>query len=266
MEDLNNIKFGRLLGSGSFGSVYEARLGEEGERVAVKVLREGAEETFEAESLLLEMPGHANLVRTIAAMTNHAAHNIVMEMAGERTLLDLIDSEESLSLESQRKFSLDVARALEFIHGQGQVHMDIKPANVLVTSEDTCKLADFGCCQQPGNATTPGSLLGTYAYMAPEVIKNELPSTTADIYSFGICIWQMIKREWPYGNQNDHAIIYGVVAYGMRPDLSKDEGGAVQEILVRRCWQAEAGARPTASEIIKSLSLLPASKTRGDCK
>ena len=103
MEDLNNIKFGRLLGSGSFGSVYEARLGEKAERVAVKVLRAGAEETFEAESLLLEMPGHANLVRIIAAMTNHAAHNIVMEMAGERTLLDLIDSEESLSLEWQRE-------------------------------------------------------------------------------------------------------------------------------------------------------------------
>ena len=63
----------------------------------------------------------------------------------------------------------------------------------------------------------------------------------------------MIKREWQYGNQNVYAIIYGVVAYGMRPDLSKDDIG-VQEILVRRCWQAEAGARPTASEIIKSLS------------
>ena len=118
-------------------------------------------------------------VVAIAAMTSPEAHYVVMEMAGERTLLDLIDSEESLSLERRQKFSLDVARALEFIHGQGLLHMDTKPA----TSQDACKLADFGCCRQTGSPITPGSRIGTYAYMAPEVIKirHIYSSTKADI-------------------------------------------------------------------------------------
>ena len=63
-------------------------------------------------------------------------------------------------------------------------------------------------------------MTGTFAYRAPELLRGEAPSTSADIYSFGITLWQLAHRQQPYAGQNQHVVVFGVVAYGLRPDAA----------------------------------------------
>ena len=269
----NELQIGRLLGSGGFGSVYEASY--RGERLAVKKLHQGtkneraAQESFEAEGSILHF-NHPNIVRSLAVLTLWGETRcIIMEFAGERNLQNVInDPFEELDRNRRVKFSLDIATALQFAHQQGIAHLDLKPGNVLVTAEDHCKLADFGCCRAVNENDIPASptksnLTGTYAYRAPELLKGESPSTKADIYSYGICLWQMLTREQPYGNENQHVVIFGVVAYQLRPELKEDITGDEHYVnLIRQCWQAEAKFRPVASEIVNTLQQL---RTESEC-
>ena len=260
----NELQLGRLLGSGGFGSVYEARY--RGERLAVKKFHQGTKnekaalESFEAEGSILHF-NHPNIVRSLAVLTMLGdTRCIIMEFAGERNLQSVINNSfEELDRNRRIKFSLDIATALQFAHHQGLAHLDLKPRNVLVTAEDHCKLADFGCCREVEENDKPASptksnLTGTYAYRAPELLKGESPSTKADIYSYGICLWQMLTREQPYGNENQHVVIFGVVAYQLRPELKEDIKGDEHYVnLIRVCWQAEAKFRPAASEVVNRL-------------
>lgn len=261
----SELQLGRLLGSGGFGCVYEARY--RGERLAVKKLHRGtkneraAQESFEAEGSILHF-NHPNIVRSLAVLTLWSnVRCIIMEFAGERNLQSVINDTALEELDRIRriKFSLDIANALHFAHQQGIAHLDLKPGNVLVTTEDRCKLADFGCCRavevnDKPSSPTKSNLTGTYAYRAPELLKGESPSTKADIYSYGICLWQMMTREQPYGNENQHVVIFGVVAYQLRPELKKNLTGDEHYVnLIKQCWQAEAKFRPAASEIVSRL-------------
>lgn len=260
----NDLQVGRLLGSGGFGSVYEARY--RGERLVVKKLHRGtkneraAQESFEAEGSILHF-NHPNIVRSLAVLTLWGnVRCIIMEFAGERNLQSVInDPFQELGRNRRVQFALDIATALQFSHLQGLAHLDLKPGNVLVTAEDHCKLADFGCCRAVEENDKPASptksnLTGTYAYRAPELLKGESPSTKADIYSYGICLWQMLTRERPYGNENQHVVIFGVVAYQLRPELREDLAGDEHYVnLIKQCWQAEAKFRPAASEIVNRL-------------
>lgn len=262
--EASELQIGRLVGSGGFGSVFEARY--RGERLAVKKLHRGTKneraalESFEAESSILHF-SHPNIVRTLAVLTIMDTRCIIMEFAGERNLQSVInDPFEEFDSNRRRKFSINIATALQFAHQQGLAHLDLKPGNVLVTEDDLCKLADFGCCraiEEDNKPTSPtkSNLTGTYAYRAPELLKGESPSTKADIYSFGVCLWQMLTREQPYGNENQHVVIFGVVAYQLRPELNEEiiTGDEQYVNLIRQCWQAEAKLRPAASEIVTKL-------------
>ncbi|XP_031561234.1 serine/threonine-protein kinase mos-like [Actinia tenebrosa] len=259
--ETSELKIGKLLGSGGFGSVYETVF--RGERLALKKLHKGlkneraARESFEAETSVLKF-AHPNIVRTFALLVICDTNCIIMEYAGDRNLQNVInDSFESLTAPRRTKFALDIAHALDYAHEKGIVHLDLKPSNVMVSCEDHCKLADFGCCQavevndKPASPTK-SNLTGTYAYRAPELLRGECPTTKADIYSYGICLWQMLTRELPYGNQNQHVIIFGVVAYQLRPKLSGEINTCDEEYvnLIQQCWEADPKQRPLASEIV----------------
>lgn len=103
--------------------------------------------------------------------------------------------------------------------------------------------------------TGRSSLTGTYAYRAPELLRGEPPTAKADIYSFGVTQWQMMSRQRPYENQHQHCVIFGVVAYNVRPEQPADlaQGDIVStwfRELYRQCWQADPGERPTAADTV----------------
>ncbi|XP_077019421.1 proto-oncogene serine/threonine-protein kinase mos [Tamandua tetradactyla] len=287
--DWEQVCFLRRLGAGGFGSVYKATY--HGVPVAVKQVnrctknRLASQRSFWAELNIARLR-HDNIVQVVAASTRTPAGcdslgTIIMEFGGNTTLHQVIygaphhrgDEEEprcrtgeQLSLGRCLKYSLDVVNGLIFLHSQRIVHLDLKPANILISEQDVCKIGDFGCseklegllCLQPPRCP----LGGTYTHRAPELLKGEAATPKADIYSFAITLWQMATKEVPYSGERQH-VVYAVVAYNLRPSLSaavftNSVPGGRLECIIEGCWAPSAVQRPSAELLFADLSSLKA--------
>lgn len=270
---LQHLKLTRKLGMGGFGYVYEGSY--LGKKVAIKKMHSNrknrmiALESLRAELLVVRMNlNHPNIVQTIGTTTSGREVDdlpfLVMEFAGSRNLQSVIDDpSETLDAFRRVKFACDICRALDYAHSKGIVHLDVKPANVILDDTDTCKLGDFGCAQRVGEGDTEfspsPSITGTTVYRAPELLKGFLPQCSADMYSMGVVLWTLLTRETPYGAENLQVITWGVVALNLRPEMPRDDHGETnyKELFVQ-CWDADASLRPTAAQgITKLQAMLP---------
>ncbi|XP_056439902.1 proto-oncogene serine/threonine-protein kinase mos [Gadus chalcogrammus] len=270
------------IGSGGFGSVYKATYF--GDTIAVKKVKKcsknklASRQSFWAELNAAHLR-HKNVVHVIAATTCVPANSenennigtILMEYVGSRNLHHIIyGSADALGKDTCLRYSADIVQGLRFLHSHGIVHLDIKPANVLVSNGDICKIVDFGSSVQVDRACEAGSVTpclqnvgGTYTHRAPELLKGESITPKADIFSFGITLWQLITREQPYPGDREH-VLYAVVAYNLRPPLEDEpllrptQGvhALSCRTLVCRCWSGEAASRPTAEEVLVALEEL----------
>ncbi|XP_043114926.1 proto-oncogene serine/threonine-protein kinase mos [Puntigrus tetrazona] len=263
------------IGSGGFGTVFKGTYFDE--TVAVKKVRCVKNKLASRQSFWAELNAahlrHQNIVRVIAATTCTPAHlsaggdigTIVMEFAGALNLQQVIYGlSEPLLMDKCVGYSTDVARALQHLHAHGVVHLDLKPANVLVSEQGVCKLADFGCSfklsSRSDAVTRLSEIGGTFTHRAPELLKGEGVSPRADVYSFGITMWQLLTREPPYDGDRQH-ILYAVVAYNLRPSLTRDVFtqsplGQKCEKLISLCWDGDPSMRPTADQLLHELSVL----------
>ncbi|XP_068160614.1 proto-oncogene serine/threonine-protein kinase mos [Antennarius striatus] len=267
------------VGSGGFGAVYKAEYF--GEIVALKRVKKctknqlASRQSFWAELNAAHLR-HTNIVRVIAATTGvpksvgdeSSIGTILMEFVHGRNLQQIIyDTAEPLGADRWLRYGTDVVRGLRFLHAHDVVHLDIKPANVLVSSEDVCKIADFGCSlklDRGCEVNTIGPHLshvgGTYTHRPPEMLKGEGVSPKADIFSFGITLWQLATREQPYTGDRQH-VLYAVVAHNLRPSVEKhavfrSEIGRQCRTLLNRCWSADRRCRPSAQELTSQLEQL----------
>lgn len=198
-------------------------------------------EAFEAESNLPPLQ-HPHVVQIFAATQTISPEKLlVMELIPQaRTLPTLIYYEETYDW---RTFGRQLLSALAFLHQQHLTHLDLKPANLLVNPQQICKLADFGGSKNVHDLPpSPSQLQGTLHYRAPELLRGDLPTTKADIYSLGITLWSLITQQQPYQGQNNFIIAYMVVSKHLRPT-------PVTEPLLTRLWHAERKRRPDADNI-----------------
>lgn len=207
------MEFRQRLGSGGFADVFEGVY--EGQPVALKKMKSctknpaATREAFEAEARLLGID-HPHVIRLIAVVPNI----IIMELIPEaETLQTLIDGESDYLW---RRYAQQLVSALQYLHQNNILHLDIKPANVLVTRDQQCKVIDFGCAQTTSEPIR-SSQQGTAAYRAPELFRGQRPTTKADVYSLAITLWALKHRQAPYDGQNNDMVIYQVVAFRRRP-------------------------------------------------
>nr|P07331.1 RecName: Full=Serine/threonine-protein kinase-transforming protein mos [Moloney murine sarcoma virus (STRAIN HT-1)]AAA46496.1 mos protein [Moloney murine leukemia virus] len=267
------------LGSGGFGSVYKATY--HGVPVAIKQVNKctkdlrASQRSFWAELNIARLR-HDNIVRVVAASTrtpedSNSLGTIIMEFGGNVTLHQVIygatrspeplSCREQLSLGKCLKYSLDVVNGLLFLHSQSILHLDLKPANILISEQDVCKISDFGCSQKLQDLrcrqASPHHIGGTYTHQAPEILKGEIATPKADIYSFGITLWQMTTREVPYSGEPQY-VQYAVVAYNLRPSLAgavftASLTGKTLQNIIQSCWEARALQRPGAELLQRDL-------------
>ena len=196
-----------ILGSGGFGTCYRGINKRTNSVYCVKKInrtskKEAALQSFNAETRLeLFSFEHTNIVKLLSASivtnddffyTKFEQLVMVFEFVEGRNLKRLLEDEtEMIDLQRMCRFGHDIASALDYVHQRGIVHLDIKPANIMVTRTDVCKVADFGCCQyrESDPVRTESLLTGTFAYRAPELHRGLPPTPQCDVYALGKILW-----------------------------------------------------------------------------
>ncbi|GCB65245.1 proto-oncogene serine/threonine-protein kinase mos [Scyliorhinus torazame] len=275
----DELKLLDLLGSGGFGWVYRGTY--YGQTVAIKKVRKctknrlAARQSFWAELNVAHLV-HENIVKIVAATTSvpsdpaieDSVGTIIMEYAGGTSLDHRIyNCAEPLDIRGCLQFSNDIMSGLAFLHSHHIVHLDLKPANVLITEAGRCKIGDFGCSHKltTGSDLTPNvqwrHLAGTYTHRAPELLRGCNATLKADIYSFAITLWQMMSRDQPYSGDRQ-CVVYAVVAYNRRPSFSpifnETPMGRQIRSIINNCWEVEPNDRPSAKELLESINCLAA--------
>ncbi len=219
------IAVGDTAGEGGFGTVHLGLF--RGTLVAVKQLFETDTRAHSAsiadEAVILVNLRHPNVVLFMGFVHEPKRLWIVTEYCSRGSLRDLLDNERmELSHSRILKFALGAARGLAYLHGQDPrvLHLDLKTSNILISSGWDAKLADFGLARS-ADKPQEGKFVGTIQYSAPEILESNIFGTEADIYAFGICLWEMAAREIPFHNVPKMDLICGVVQSHMRPDLSR---------------------------------------------
>ena len=229
-SDRGKERFGRYeilaeLGRGAMGIVYKARDPKINRVVAVKTIslagqppqevKEYRERFFrEAEAAgRLSHPGIVTVFDVGEEPETHAPY-IVMEYVPGQTLDKLLLSREDHKMPAEQalQLTLEVAEALDCAHGQGVVHRDIKPANILLTKEGRAKIADFGVAKlNLANATAPGRVFGTPAFMSPEQLNDEEIDGRSDLFSLGVILYTALTGYKPFQGNSMMTVAFKVV-------------------------------------------------------
>eukprot|EP00794_Sanderia_malayensis_P014940 gene14940-16481_t len=266
VASISQFELVRVLGVGGFGTCYEALYCSQ--RVALKKLNrttklKAAAQSFKSETLEeLYSFRHENIVQLLYASPADAEEKyILLEYIEGRNLQVVIDDPTvNIGFEECVRYGMEISSALTYIAAFCIVHLDLKPANIMLSSEGVCKLTDFGCCQYvEKNPTTPtrSYLTGTFAYRAPELLKGKSASSKADVYSLAICLWQLWSRKFPYAGMNQHAVIFRVCANNLRPKFDADiQVDSRYKDLVVSGWSANLDERPEAIDFYEKLRFM----------
>ena len=246
------------LGRGGMGVVYEAVQSSLDRRVALKVLRpELAEdpeygERLRREGRLQASLEHPHVLDVYEVGESPAGLFLAMRLVEGPTLSDLLregglDAERAVDLLDQ------VAGALDAAHEVGLVHRDVKPQNILVAEDDHAFLADFGLSHggaEPETATRP--VIGTVAYVAPEVVRGGEPGPASDIYAFAATMFHCLSGDVPFPRGSDAAVLYAHANDGppriteRRPELP----AALDEVFAQALSKDPAKRPPSAGALV----------------
>jgi serine/threonine-protein kinase len=209
----------RRLGAGGMSTVFLALDTVLERRVAVKLLAEHLAEDeafvarFRREALSAAKLQHPNVVQVFDSGkdADSERHYIVMEFVEGPSCADLIRDQKVLGVEQAVRYVIDACHGLDYAHRAGVVHRDVKPGNLLISTEaGTLKLADFGIAKaaEQTRITQVGSVLGTAAYLSPEQARGEEAGPASDIYSLGVCAYQFLAGRLPheYGSLTELAL------------------------------------------------------------
>ena len=197
-------RLGQPLGGGAVAEVFRALDERLQRQVAVKLFRGDAAEELqrhEAEMRTLARLDHPSLVAVYDAGTDEESHRpyLVMQLIEGSTLSDEM-RDGPLPAERVARYGAALADALAYVHAQGFVHRDVKPANVLISADGRVHLADFGIARlvDSSHVTKTGEVLGTPAYFAPEQVAGEPVGPPADIYALGMVLLECVTGQRPF--------------------------------------------------------------------
>jgi Tol biopolymer transport system component len=253
------------LGAGGMGEVYRAKDIKLDRDVALKVLPDALAHDqerlarFEREAKVLASLNHPNIAQIYGVEDSGEVRALVMELVPGATLGDRIKAG-ALPLSDALVIAKQIADALEAAHDRGIVHRDLKPANVMVTPEGVVKVLDFGLAavalgsaSDAGNpehsptltmhATQAGMIMGTAGYMSPEQAAGKPVDRRADIWSFGVVLWEMLTGEHLFtGETVSHTLAHVLAASIDFEKLPKETPRAIRELL-RRCLDRDVKNR-----------------------
>ena len=207
----------RLLGTGGVAEVWLAEDQRLERWVAVKVLREGfgteydsdLVRSFEREARVIARLQHPNIVGVYDAGRFGARHYLVMEYVHGHTLRQILEAHGRLAELDAIRYGAHVAGALQYAHDRGVIHCDVKPENIIVTEQGVPKVTDFGVAETISRTLSPDQardIVGTIAYLAPEVLQGSPATPRSDVYSLSMTIYEAIAGRLPFSGANPAAV------------------------------------------------------------
>jgi len=256
----------QLLGEGAFAKVYKSVYN--GMEVAIKILvasQKAVEEEelvaayreFRKEVKIMTSIQHPNLV-SLVAFSLAEPPCMVLELIRCGDLYKVIHTEdEAFPWELRLRCALDIARAMMFMHSLDPplVHRDLKSPNCMIASLDPyapacAKVADFGLTKelQTGSfrgVTAAQREVGNPTWLAPEILRGQPNGMPADVYAYGIILWEIYSRLHPYSGYLRMLDMEDAIATGKRPEIKEDEVNKAYSALIKRCWHDDPAQRPT---------------------
>jgi WD40 repeat protein/predicted Ser/Thr protein kinase len=252
------------LGRGGMGVVYRALHRDLQQQRAIKVLPPhlAADETFvsrfKREATIAAGLRHPNVVLIFDVGQQDDFHYIVMELVSGRSLREVIRADKPLPLDRIVRLLRPLADALDFAHGKGVVHRDIKPTNIIIGTDDKVTLLDFGIARAAEGAqqlTRAGLVIGTPEYMAPEVVVGGAAGANADLYALGIVAFEMLTGHVPFHGANTTAVAFAHV-HTQPPSPRADRADlpdAVERVLLRQLAKNPRDRYPSARAFVDAL-------------
>jgi len=233
------------IGKGGMGEVWRARDPRLGRNVAIKISAQQFSDRFEREARTIASLNHSNICHLYDVGPNY----LVMELIEGPTLADRI-KEGPIALDEALQIAKQIADALETAHEKGIVHRDLKPANVKVKQDGSVKVLDFGLATSAvqNSSVTPdsptmlsavGMIIGTAAYMAPEQARGKVVDKRADIWAFGVVVYEMITGKRLFEGEDVVETLAAVVH--KEPDLTAVPANVRR--LLERCLAKDPNKR-----------------------
>ena len=200
------------IGTGGMSDVYKAKDHILGREVAVKVLKqEFAEDVtfvtkFRSEAQSAAGLEHANIVNIYDVGSENGMYYIVMEYVEGITLKTYIEKKGQLNFKEAISIAIQVGRGIEAAHNKGIIHRDIKPQNIIISTEGKVKVTDFGIARATTSNTIHADVMGSVHYASPEQARNGYVDGKSDIYSLGIVMYEMVTGRVPFDGDTTVAV------------------------------------------------------------
>ena len=252
-----------LIGVGGMADVYKAIDVMENRTVAVKILKDefsNSEEflrRFRNESKAIALLSHPNIVKIYDVGFTDEIQFIVMEYIDGITLKEFIDQQGVLRWKDALHFITQILRALQHAHDKGIVHRDIKPQNIMLFSDGTIKVMDFGIARfaRIDGKTLSDKTIGSVHYISPEQARGDMTDERSDIYSVGVMLYEMLTGKKPFDGDNPVAIaLKHMEEEAVSPrDIMPSIPEALEEIVIHAMEREPAKRYQSAAEMIKDI-------------
>ena len=200
------------VGAGGMSDVYKAKDLTLGRFVAIKVLKAEFSEDinfvtkFRSEAQAAAGLEHPNIVNIYDVGSENGLHYIVMEYVEGITLKTYIEKKGQLSFKEAVSIAIQVGRGIEAAHNKNIVHRDIKPQNIMISTEGKVKVMDFGIARAASSNTVSSDVMGSVHYSSPEQARNGFVDGRSDIYSLGIVMYEMVTGRVPFDGDTTVAV------------------------------------------------------------
>uniref|UniRef100_K7GB91 mitogen-activated protein kinase kinase kinase n=1 Tax=Pelodiscus sinensis TaxID=13735 RepID=K7GB91_PELSI len=267
--DFSELALEEIIGIGGFGKVYRAVW--EGDEVAVKAARydpdEAISQTIEnvrQEAKLFAMLKHPNIIALRGVCLKEPTLCLIMEFARGGSLNRVL-SGKRIPPDILVNWAVQIARGMNYLHDEAIVpiiHRDLKSSNILLLekvengdlSNKILKITDFGLARE-WHKTTKMSAAGTYAWMAPEVIRSSMFSKGSDVWSYGVLLWELLTGEVPFRGIDGLAVAYGVAMNKLALPIPSTCPEPFAK-LMEDCWNSDPHSRPSFANILDQLTTI----------
>lgn len=264
--DLNNFEKLSIIGQGSFGKVFKVIKKDSKEIYAAKISlqqlnvdQQALITNLKREVNIISQLDHPSILKFIGYspvdFVNQPKPLIITEYASNKSLEDVLQLErkgKSLLTDTNKLIIIyGIASAMSYLHSHNILHRDIKPEHILLDDKFHPKLTGFILSKQISDVSRP-VLVGTPAYLAPEIIKNKMYSKSSDVYAFSMVIYEILTNERPFQNFSDQYSIFEIIesTENYRPSFKKSIPKSYQK-LIESCWSQKVENRPSFDRIIE---------------